>query len=149
MQPRVVITHRIRHEIIEMLSHSFVVVPNMATGALSGDELLRRSKDAQAIVVGTEHVIAKEFLDQCPKLKIIAATSNDSGRVDVHACTDHGVWFSVVKYPSAAPVVVELEAAANIIEALSGERPECAVNLLRLRRRITREYQKSRRSHPC
>jgi phosphonate dehydrogenase len=140
MQPRVVITRRIQPEIVEMLSHTFVIVPNMTATSLSRDELLRRSKDAQALVVTANDVVDRDFLDQCPDLRIIASTFNGPGLVDVQACSDHGVWYTVVEgLPPES--IAQLEAAANVFEAFLGKNPKGADNLLQIRQRTT---QKSR-----
>jgi phosphonate dehydrogenase len=96
MQPKVVITRRIRGEVLEMLSRSFVVVPNMTASALSPDDLQRRTWDAHALVVGAEDMVNSSFLDHCPNLKIVASTFNGPGLVDVQACSDRGVWVSIV-----------------------------------------------------
>ena len=113
-----------------MLSHSFVVVPNMSGASLSQEQLLDRTKDAQALMVGPSDVIDRDLLRQCPTLKIVASTFSEPGMVDVHACSDRGVWLSVAKGSPAAPMAA-LEAAANIFEALTGRRPKGAVNSLR------------------
>jgi lactate dehydrogenase-like 2-hydroxyacid dehydrogenase len=126
MQPKVVITRRIRGEVLEMLSRSFVVVPNMTASLLSPDDLQRRTWDARALVVGADDLVNSSFLDQCPYLKIVASTFNGPGLVDVQACSDHGVWFSIVDgFP---PETKAQLAASNVYEALLGMRPKGALN---------------------
>lgn len=138
MQPCVVITHRIDPAVIELLSHGFRVIPNMARETLPPEEVLRRAHEADALMVFTPDVIDRSFVKACPRLKIIAGVFEGSDNVDVDACTENGIWFTIVHdllaVPAAGSVVDEvlramtLEATACILEALSGEKPKGAVN---------------------
>ena len=142
MSARVVITHWIDPHIVEFLSHSFEVVPNMTEKSLSREELLRRAYNAQAIMAFPSDVIDEDFLDRCPDLIIVAGTFDGSGQVDVRACTYRGVWVTNVsglftesiEYVELESAVKEagdtaaLEAAASIFEAFIDERPKRAVN---------------------
>lgn len=137
MQPRVVISHRIGKEVMEMLSHSFVVVPNMTNALLTRSGLLRRARGALAMMVSDRDEINREFLDQCPSLLVVASTSNEPGRIDVQACTDGGVWLALAEDRSPK-LRAELEAAANIFEAILGGKPKGAVNRPSPQNRATR-----------
>ena len=151
VNPRIVITHPIDREIVDLLSHSFEVVPHMTGETLPRHEALRRAKDAQAVMISPSDVIDGDFLDQCPHLQIVAGTFDGLGRVDVQACTDRGVWLTNASRVVAAPAAGDLafapenvgraaalEAAANICEASIGERPKGAVNSLALPRTAKR-----------
>ncbi len=127
MQPRVVISHRVSTEVMEMLSGSFIVVPNMTTAPFSRNELLRQAQSAKAIMASDQDEINRGFLDQCPSLRIVASTSNEPGLIDVEACTDHGVWLALTENRLHG-LRAELEAAANIFEAMLGRRPKGAIN---------------------
>lgn len=136
MARRVIITHWIGPEIIDFMAHLFDVVPNMSTGSLSSEEILRRMDSAEALMVSEHDRIDGRFLDRCPGLLIVAGASEASGNVDVRACTERGIW--VTAAPDASKVraagpdeairVAALEKAADIIEALLGQRPEGAIN---------------------
>ncbi len=146
MIPRVVISGRIDPEIVEFLSHSLAVVPNMNGEALSREDILRRAEDAQAVMVFPTDVIDEDFLDRCPDLVIVAGAFEGLGGVDVEACTRHGVWVTNVQRliaesmgnpvslnqsgfaPEEMRRIAALEASANIFEALIGEHPKGAVN---------------------
>lgn len=142
MSPRVVITEWIDPDIVEFLSRSFEVVPNMTGKSLSRQEVLRRAHNAQAVIVFPSDVIDGDFLDSCPDLVIVAGTFDGLGQVDVQACTYRGVWVTNVSglvTASIGSVELEftqdgegrtavLEAAANIFEAFLEERPKRAVN---------------------
>jgi len=139
MQPCLVVTQQIRTEVLELLSHSFRVIPNMTREPLPREELFRRSREADALMVFLPDAIDRAFLDACPRLKIIAATFEGSGNVDVEACTEYGIWFTAIQHdpflpPDLASDADEvlagnvLEAASCIFEALSGETPKSAIN---------------------
>ncbi len=149
MSQRVVITEWIHPHIIELLSRSLEVVPNMTGKSLSREELLRRAQGAQAIMAFPTDVIDEDLLDWCADLIIVAGAFDGLGRIDVQACTYRGVWATNASGPSTpsfpAGLVSErrsgssaeeerraaglaLEAAANIFEALIDERPKGAVN---------------------
>jgi phosphonate dehydrogenase len=138
MQPCLVITHRIDIEVIELLSHSFRVIPNITRETLPREELLRRAQEADALMIFTPDVIDRSFIKACPRLKIIAGAFKDSDNVDVDACTENGIWFTIVQDLLTAPDAgstgdevrraMALEAVACIFEALSGEKPKGALN---------------------
>jgi phosphonate dehydrogenase len=134
--PVIVIARRVSPEILTLLSESFVVVPNMTSAALTRDELLRRARDAHAVVVNADDVVDGDFLRQCPHVLIVASTFNGPGFTDVDACTERGVWFTTVD--GVPPqTTAELEALSNVFEALTGERPKGALNEVS-RRRVSR-----------
>jgi len=146
---RVVITQWIHPHIVELLSRSLEVVPNMTGKSLSREELLRRAQDAQGIMAFPTDVIDEDLLDWCADLIIVAGAFDGLGRVDVQAWTYRGVWVTNVSGPSTPPfpasflsrrrsglsaeeerrmAALALEAAANIFEAFIEERPKGAVN---------------------
>jgi len=47
MKPRVVITHWVHPEVVELLNPQCVLVPNPTRESLPREEILRRTKDAQ------------------------------------------------------------------------------------------------------
>jgi lactate dehydrogenase-like 2-hydroxyacid dehydrogenase len=136
MRHRVVITHWIHPEIVEFLAHLFDVVPNMGRKNLSSEEVRRRAGDAEAIMVSANDRIDGPFLDHCPRLRVVAGASEASGKVDVQACTERGIWVtrapahavSRSMEPNEATRAAALEGAANILEALLGQRPGGAIN---------------------
>jgi hypothetical protein len=164
MSHRVVITHWIHAAIVEFLSRSFEVAPNMTEVSLPRHVLLRRAQDARAIMIFPPDVVDEDFLDWCPDLMIVASTSDDLGQVDVQACTYRGVWVTKASGLATVPSddrgvnpsqlrsateevqrAVALEAAANIFEALIDERPKGAINSPVLRQKPKRPVQRVRR----
>ncbi len=139
MQPCLVISQWIHAEVLELLSHSFRLIVNVTREPLPREELLDRSREADALMVFGPDVINRSFVKACPRMKIIAATFEGSQNVDVAACTESGIWFTSIQHdslltPSLEPTTDELrrlatlEAAACIFEALNGEIPKGAMN---------------------
>jgi phosphonate dehydrogenase len=103
MSPRVVITHWVHPEVIEFLSHTCEVVANPTKETLSRQEILSLAIDAEALMVFMPDRIDAEFLQKCPKLKIIAGALRGYDNFDVEACTQQGVWFTIVPTLLADP----------------------------------------------
>ncbi|HQT26842.1 MAG TPA: phosphonate dehydrogenase, partial [Burkholderiales bacterium] len=93
---RVVITHRVHPEILDQLQTVAEVIPNTTGETLSRDEMLRRAKDADALMVFMPDRIDGDFLDVCPRLKIVSAALKGYDNFDVAACSRRGIWFSIV-----------------------------------------------------
>jgi len=124
MKPRVVITHWVHPEVVELLSQRCVLVSNPTRESLPRGEILRRARDAQAIMVFMPDTIDEAFLQACPDLKIVSAALKGYDNFDVEACTRHGVWFSIVKESLTVPTA---ELAVGLLTAvtrrmLSGDR---------------------------
>lgn len=97
MKPKVVITHWVHPEVIDFLNQYCEVFPNLTRETLPREEIIRRTRDAKAIMVFMPDSIDSDFLDSCPKLKIIAAALKGYDNFDIDACTKHGIWFTIVK----------------------------------------------------
>jgi phosphonate dehydrogenase len=95
-RPKVVITHWVHDEVLQLLGSMCDVLPNTNPETLPRDELLRRSADADAIMVFMPDLIDVSFLDQCPRLKVIAAALKGYDNIDVDACRRRGITFSFV-----------------------------------------------------
>jgi lactate dehydrogenase-like 2-hydroxyacid dehydrogenase len=156
MTRKIVITHWIEPEIMEYLSHSFLVIPNTRRSALTREEILERVRDAHGIMVSMTDPIDAAFLDRCPRLRIVAGVFEGRENVDVEACTDHKVWFTNLRGQGSSLVdetarggrAAVLEAAANIFEALLGRRPRGAVNRLTDTRRTSAVREETIPSRP-
>ncbi|WP_028845573.1 phosphonate dehydrogenase [Thermodesulfovibrio thiophilus] len=97
MKPKVVITHWVHPEVIDFLNQYCEVFPNLTRETLPREEIIRRTRDAKAIMVFMPDSIDSDFLDSCPKLKIIAAALKGYDNFDIDTCTKHGIWFTIVK----------------------------------------------------
>jgi phosphonate dehydrogenase len=96
MKPKVVITHWVHQEVIDLLSPHCQVVANESRNTLMDSELLARAADAEGIMVFMPDSIDEKFLDACPQLKVVSAALKGYDNFDVDACTQRGVWFSIV-----------------------------------------------------
>lgn len=96
MKPKVVITQMIHREVIELLEQRCEVVPNNTPESLDGNEILRRAKDADGIMVFMSDRIDDDFLRLCPNLKIVAAALKGYDNFDIDSCAKRGIWFTTV-----------------------------------------------------
>ena len=94
-KPKVVLTHWVHPEIIELLREKAEVVANPGRKTLPREVLLERAKDADALMAFMPDCIDEAFLKACPRLKIIAAALKGFDNFDVDACTRHGVWLTI------------------------------------------------------
>jgi len=95
-RPKVVITHWVHDEVIQLLEQSCTVIPNNGLETLPRDEILRRSHDADALMVFMPDHVDDDFLSHCPALKVITAALKGYDNFDVYACTRRGIWFTIV-----------------------------------------------------
>ncbi len=96
MKPRVVITSWVHQEVIRLLEQSCEVIPNNEREPLPREEILRRTRDAHALMAFMTDTIDDAFLGACPNLKIIAAALKGYDNFDVESCTRRGIWFAIV-----------------------------------------------------
>jgi phosphonate dehydrogenase len=96
MRPRVVLTHWVHPEVLELLGRDGDVVPNPTRETLPREEVLRRCADAQAVMVFMPDQVDDAFLAAAPQLRIVAAALKGYDNCDVDACTRRGVWFTIV-----------------------------------------------------
>ncbi len=96
MKPKIVLTHWVHSEIIDLLQSSADVIPNTTRETLPREELLLRAKDADALMVFMPDTIDADFLGRCQTLKIVSAALKGYDNFDVDACTQRGIWFSIV-----------------------------------------------------
>ena len=96
MKPKVVITHWVHQEVIDLLSPHCQVKANQTRDTLLDSEVLARAADAQGIMVFMPDSIDAEFLDACPQLKVVGAALKGYDNFDVEACTQRNLWFTIV-----------------------------------------------------
>jgi len=96
VKPKVVITQWVHPDIITVLEQTCEVIPNQTRETLTHEEVLARTKDAQAIIAFMTDWIDEDFLRACPSLRIVAAALKGYDNLDVKACTRYGVWLTIV-----------------------------------------------------
>lgn len=96
IKPKIIITNRVHAEVIDLLRTRCDVVWNRGSEPWSCDQLLVRAKEATGIMAFMSDCVDRAFLRLCPNLKIIASVLKGFDNFDVDACTEHGVWLTVV-----------------------------------------------------
>lgn len=96
MKPRLVITHRVHEEVLDMLAPHCQLITNQSDETLAPSEVLRRVSDAQAMMAFMPDRVGADFLRACPHLRVIGAALKGFDNFDTQACTEHGVWLSFV-----------------------------------------------------
>lgn len=96
MKPKVILTHRVHPEVIELLAGHCEVIPNLTYETLARDEVLRRAQGAEAIMTFMPDSVDEAFLRACPHLRVIGCALKGYDNYDVDACTRHGVWITNV-----------------------------------------------------
>ena len=94
--PLTVLTHRVFPETLAMLSGRTEVLTNDTLGTLPPDEVLRRCREANAMMAFMPDTVDAAFLASCSKLKIVACALKGYDNFDVEACSRRNVWVTVV-----------------------------------------------------
>ncbi|VCZ99017.1 Phosphonate dehydrogenase [Klebsiella pneumoniae] len=95
MLPKLVITHRVHDEILQLLAPHCELVTNQTDSTLTREEILRRCRDAQAMMAFMPDRVDADFLQACPELRVGCALKGFDN-FDVDACTARGVWLTFV-----------------------------------------------------
>lgn len=103
MKPKVVVTHKIFDETMKVLEPYCTLVLNESEETLPRDQLLDLCRDADAMMAFMPDWVDDTFLSACPKLKVIGAALKGYDNFDVDACSQHGVWLSIVPDYLTAP----------------------------------------------
>jgi phosphonate dehydrogenase len=96
MKPKIVLTHRMHPQVIEHLAAHAEVIPNSTFETMTREEILRRAKDAAAIMTFMPDRVDEAFLRACPQLRVVSCALKGYDNYDVEACTRHGVWITNV-----------------------------------------------------
>jgi phosphonate dehydrogenase len=95
-KPRVVVTHWVHPEVTELLETRCEVIANSERETWSRTHLLSLLGDADAVMVFMPDAIDATFVEHCPKLKVVGAALKGYDNFDVDACTERGIWFTIV-----------------------------------------------------
>jgi phosphonate dehydrogenase len=96
VKPKVVLTHWVHPEVIELLSKDCEVIPNTTLNRLDLQEIIRRTCDAEAIMTFMPDSVDDDFLTACPNLKVIGCALKGYDNYDIDACTRRGIWVTNV-----------------------------------------------------
>lgn len=103
MAPKVVISNWVHQEVIDFLAGHCEVEANKTREPLCYADLVERSQDAEALMAFMTDKVDAAFLDRCPKLRVIACALKGYDNFDEAACTDRGVWLTIVPDLLTAP----------------------------------------------
>lgn len=96
-RPRIVVTSKIHAQIAEALGHHGEVVANPGDEPWPPGRLRQEIADASAVMAFMPDRLDAAFLDAAPNLTIVACALKGFDNFDVAACTERGVWVSVVQ----------------------------------------------------
>jgi phosphonate dehydrogenase len=120
-RPRVVITHRVHDEILDLLAPYADVVANQTPATLPRNEIVRRARDADALIVFMPDLVDRALIDACGRLTIVAGALRGYDNIDVAACTARGIWVTVVPEVLAEATA---ELGVGLLVALARRVPE-------------------------
>jgi len=95
-RPKVVATYRIHEPIEQLLSRECDVIANDGAQSWPPARLVELARTADALLVFMPDRVDDSFLEQCPRLKIVAAALKGYDNIDVDACAQRGVWVTIV-----------------------------------------------------
>jgi phosphonate dehydrogenase len=93
---RVFLSNRVFPEVISYLEKVVDVDTNTEVEPFSRQEFVARASRASALMVFMNDSLDAALLDQCTKLRIVAAALKGCDNFDVAACTARGIWFTIV-----------------------------------------------------
>ncbi|OMC26508.1 phosphonate dehydrogenase [Mycobacterium colombiense] len=94
---RVVITHRVHADVLDLLGQSCELSANQTPTSLTRTELLSRCRNADALMVFMPDHVDAELLEHSPRLQIVAGALKGYDNIDLDACTARGIWVSYVE----------------------------------------------------
>jgi phosphonate dehydrogenase len=97
MKKKVVITNRVHPDVIGILSERCHVVANVTDHPWNREELAAKVSDAAAIMAFMNDCIGRDLVRGCAKLEIVAGVVKGHDNFDVAACTEQGIWVSIVR----------------------------------------------------
>jgi phosphonate dehydrogenase len=95
-RPKILVTQRIHEEVLQRLSVHAEVDMNHRLEPWPQAEILRRAADAAAIMGFMTDKVDTELLRAAPHLEVVACALKGYDNYDVQACTQAGVWLSIV-----------------------------------------------------
>lgn len=96
-RPKIVITNRIHERAIDLLRERCEVVVNSDLEPWSCEQRLEEASEATGMIAFMSDCVDHHFLARCPKLRIVAGVLKGFDNFDVAACTDRGVWVTIVR----------------------------------------------------
>jgi phosphonate dehydrogenase len=95
-KPSVVVTHWVHDDVLEHLRQFCTPVAVASRTVLAREEVLARAGEAVGLLACMTDHVDQEFLERCPRLRVISATLKGYDNFDVAACTRRGVWLTAL-----------------------------------------------------
>jgi phosphonate dehydrogenase len=102
-KPRILITNRIYDDVRDRLAARGEVDVNADSEPWPQAEVIRRASSADAILAFMTDCIDAEVLAAAPRLRVVACALKGFDNFDIEACTEAGVWVSIVPDLLTAP----------------------------------------------
>jgi len=97
MDEIIVVTNWVHEDVTNWLAQSGRVIANSGREPWSRPDLLRRARDATALMTFMTDRIDEDFLVQCPRLRVIACALKGYDNFDVDACTRRGIRVTIAQ----------------------------------------------------
>ncbi len=98
MKPKVFISHWMPEVGVNMIKEYCDVDYYDGTVPLSKEELIKRTRDKDALVCFVPDYIDRDVVESCPNLKVISSFGKGYDNIDVVACTEHNILVSINKH---------------------------------------------------
>ena len=96
MRPKILVTNRVHAETLQRLAQFGEVEANDSSQPWPREEFMRRAQSADAILAFMTDLIDREVVRDCKSLRIVACALKGYDNFDLAACSDAGVWVSIV-----------------------------------------------------
>ncbi|MBM3527191.1 MAG: hydroxyacid dehydrogenase [Alphaproteobacteria bacterium] len=94
--PRIVVTNWVHDAVLTRLAALGEIDANRTREPWPREEVLRRARDADAVLAFMSDIVDRKFLAACPRLKVVACALKGFDNFDVEACAEAGVWITIV-----------------------------------------------------
>ena len=91
MEFKIVVANRIHQSVRDLLAGAGSLVTNDTDTPWDPETLSAHCADADALMAFMTEAIDAEFLERCPKLRVIAGALKGYNNFDMAACTERGV----------------------------------------------------------
>ena len=96
LRPHILVTNWVHDETLARLSAIGSVDANPNRTIWPRAELRKRAAGADAMMAFMPDSVDREFLTQCPRLRIVACALKGYDNFDIEACNQAGVWLTIV-----------------------------------------------------
>lgn len=127
IKPLVVISQRVHQDSVELLQSVCDVAMADLHSAAGRHEFYELLRQASGLLLAAPERVDERLLSRCLQLRVVACTYRILEHVDISACTRRGIWVTNSMSPWLGKEA-ELEAARNILDAISGDTPRGALN---------------------